>query len=145
MQDLGSLKPFLWYAPHLSGARIPCFHILSFLRAHHRERRVRCIVMVARWQVFVPSWVSSGLTSSHWRAAGQQLLRTVLSPFYWYSRKKCHFSPLLLKSSPYALQFILQSINTHCPVLYSLTGSSLRQEENLSLLILWVRKKGNTE
>ena len=32
-----SLASFLSYAPHLSGAGIPCFHILSFLRVHHGE------------------------------------------------------------------------------------------------------------
>ena len=36
-KTLGSLKSFLWYAPQLSGASILCSHILSFLRAHHRE------------------------------------------------------------------------------------------------------------
>ena len=32
-------------------------HILSFLRVH-------CSLMAVRWQVFFPSWVPSGLTSS---------------------------------------------------------------------------------
>ena len=30
-------EAFLWYAPQLSGTSILCFHILSFLRAQHRE------------------------------------------------------------------------------------------------------------
>ena len=36
-KTLGSLKPFLWSAPQLSGASILCFHILSFLGVHHGE------------------------------------------------------------------------------------------------------------
>ena len=36
-KSLGSLKSFHWYAPPLSGANIPCFHILHFLRAHCGE------------------------------------------------------------------------------------------------------------
>ena len=30
-KSLGSLEPFLWYAPQLSGANLPCFHTLSLL------------------------------------------------------------------------------------------------------------------
>ena len=44
-RSLGSLKSFLWYAPQLSGTSVLCFHILSFLRAHHRE-----------WLQFDGSW-----------------------------------------------------------------------------------------
>lgn len=54
----------------------------------------------------------------------------------------------MLKSSPYVLQFILlaehgiQCINAHWTVLYALTGSSLRQKQNLiSLWVPLVRKK----
>ena len=54
---LNSLKSFLWYAPHLSGASILCFHILSFLGAQGYS------LMAARWHVFFSSHLASGLTS----------------------------------------------------------------------------------
>ena len=55
-KSLGSLTSFLWYTPLLSGTSI-----LSFLRAHHRTG---CSLMAARQQLFFPSWVPSGFTSS---------------------------------------------------------------------------------
>ena len=58
---LGSLNSFLWYAPPLSGASILCFPILHFLRAQCGEWLQSD---GARWQVFFPFWVPSGLTSS---------------------------------------------------------------------------------
>ena len=47
-------------SPQFTGANVLCFHILCFLRAHHRQwtQSDDC-----RWQVFFPSWVPSRLTS----------------------------------------------------------------------------------
>ena len=44
----------------ISEASSLCFHALSSFRAHHSG----CHLMAARWQVFFPSWVPSGLISS---------------------------------------------------------------------------------
>ena len=48
-------EALLWYAPQLSGASI----LFS-----HPEFPQGYSLMAARWQVFLPSWVSSGLTNS---------------------------------------------------------------------------------
>ena len=52
-KSLGSLNLFLWYVSLLSGASILCFHVLSFLRAYHREwLQSGWGLMATRWQVF---------------------------------------------------------------------------------------------
>ena len=43
-----------------------------------------CSLMAARWQVFFPSWVLSGLTGSCWRA---EILMNVTSFVFQYGRK----------------------------------------------------------
>ena len=59
--SLGSLKSFLWYALHLTEASVLCFHtwVLSGLAVGSG-----CSLMAARWQVFFPTRVPSGFTSS---------------------------------------------------------------------------------
>ena len=43
-----------------------------------------CSLMAARWLVFFPSWVSSGLTSARWKAAITDEDDTLV---YWHGRK----------------------------------------------------------
>ena len=62
-KNVGSLKSFLSYAPQPSGASILCSHVLSFLPLRLTTGS-GCSLMAATWQVFFPSWVPSGLTSS---------------------------------------------------------------------------------
>ena len=66
-RSLGSLKSFLWYIPHLSGASILCF--TSWLSSRLTLEQ-DCGLMAARWQVFFPSQVPLGLSidggCNHW-------------------------------------------------------------------------------
>ena len=63
--SLGSLKLFTWYTPHPSQASILYFHILSFLRGHHRER----LPFDGCWMAGILSFLRLlRLSSSHWRA-----------------------------------------------------------------------------
>ena len=50
-KSLGSLKSFLWPAPHLSGARILCFPILRLLRVPG-NRVGSGGLLTAKWQAF---------------------------------------------------------------------------------------------
>ena len=59
-KSLGSLKSFLWYAPQLSETRVLFSHP-EFLGLTMGSD---CSQTAARWQVFFPSCVPSGLTSS---------------------------------------------------------------------------------
>ena len=90
--SLGSLKSFLWHVPQLPGTRVLCFHILSFLRLYHW--RWLGSLMAARWQVFFPSWVPSGLSSSppQWL----QLVMTVTCFLCWCGRNYSISQPLCL-------------------------------------------------
>ena len=71
-KSLGSLKSFLWSAPQLPGASILYFHVLSFLRAHHREwlQEVATIWWLLDDRYSFLSWVSSGWLTlegcNHW-------------------------------------------------------------------------------
>ena len=74
-KSLGSLKSFLWYAPQLLGANILCFiHILSFLRAHHREWLQWWLL--DGWHSFLPEFPRSSPAHHPWWL---QLLVTVTS------------------------------------------------------------------
>ena len=59
--SLGSLKSFVWLAPQLSGASMLCF--TSWVSSE-LSKGSSCSLMAAGWQVFLPPWVPSGLTSS---------------------------------------------------------------------------------
>ena len=82
-KSLGLLKLFLWYAPHLSGASILCFHILSFLGAHRGG--VAAVWWLLDGRYSFPSWVPSGLTSSP--SAVATITDDCASFVYWYGRQ----------------------------------------------------------
>ena len=77
-KSLNSLKSFFWYAPQVS--RAVSWVFISWVSSGLIIGS-GCSLMFARWQVFIPSWGPSGLTSS--------LMMTVISFVYWYGRK--HF------------------------------------------------------
>ena len=94
-KSLGSLKSF--FDMHLSylGPVFSVFHIQvsSGLLVGND-----CSLMAARWQVFFPSWVPSGLTQLRWWL---QLVITVTSFVYSCSRKHSisQFLPLVWNST----------------------------------------------
>ena len=75
-KSLDSLKSFFWYALQVSWAVSWVF--ISWV-SWGLIIGSDCSLMFARWQVFIPSWVPSGLTSS--------LMMTKISFVYWYGRK----------------------------------------------------------
>ena len=80
-RSLGSLKSFIWYTSHPSQANILDFHILSFLRGHHRE----CLQSDGCWMAGILSFPRLPRPSSlHWRARVADDCGVL---GYWYGRK----------------------------------------------------------
>ena len=90
-QSLGTLKSSFWYAPHLSGASIPCFHTLSFLRAHHKEWLQSDGCQMAGILFLVSSRLPSSLL-----AVAASTPVSLTSFVYWHSEQHSvyHYGPL---------------------------------------------------
>ena len=114
MERLGSLKPFLWCAPRLPGARIVCLFILSFLGGTVRvpaavDSRWRAALVsilcslrahrpggcnVVAWWLQHPWWTDTAGGIVGLRGRGTQH-RTTLPPWSVHTQKRKSQRPLL--------------------------------------------------
>ena len=101
-KSLGILKSFLWYASQLSGMRC-----VFTSWASPGWGGSGCSLMAARLQVFLPSWVPSGLTSSPSMVAAIADDCDILCLLMW--QEIFHFSVFTPTSWPEILKTIVIS------------------------------------